>query len=50
MGNFVFVIDTNKKNLNPVHSARARELLTKGKAAVFRAYPFVIILHHAVEA
>ncbi len=50
MENFVFVIDTNKKPLNPVHPARARELLTQGKAAVFRTYPFVIILHDAVEA
>lgn len=50
MENFVFVIDTNKKTLNPVHPARARELLTQGKAAVFRTYPFVIILRHAVDA
>lgn len=50
MENFVFVIDTNKKPLNPVHPARARELLTQGKASVFRTYPFVIILHHAVDA
>jgi 5-methylcytosine-specific restriction endonuclease McrA len=50
MENYVFVIDTNKKPLNPVHPARARELLTQDKASVFRAYPFVIILHHAVDA
>jgi 5-methylcytosine-specific restriction endonuclease McrA len=49
MENYVFVIDTNKKPLNPVHPARARELLTQGKAAVFRTYPFVIILRHAVD-
>ena len=28
----------------PCHQARARELLTKGKAAVFRQAPFTIIL------
>ncbi len=50
MENYVFVIDTNKKPLNPVHPARARELLTQSKAAVFRNYPFVIILRYAVEA
>lgn len=44
MENYVFVIDTNKKPLNPVHPAPAKELLTQGKAAVFRTYPFVIIL------
>lgn len=45
----VFVIDTIKQVLNPVHPARARLLLTKGKAAVFRRYPFTIILKHEVE-
>ncbi|MGL5065864.1 MAG: RNA-guided endonuclease IscB, partial [Microcoleus sp.] len=40
----VFVIDTNKRPLNPIHSARARQLLTNGKAAVFRRFPFTIIL------
>ena len=41
--NVVFVLDTNKKPCNPVHPARARKLLTEGKAAVFRRYPFTII-------
>ena len=40
----VFVLDKNKKALAPCHPARARELLTKKKAAVFRRYPFTIIL------
>ena len=40
----VFVLDTNRKPLDPCHPARARELLKKGKAAVFRRYPFTIIL------
>ena len=46
--NYVFVLDTNKQPLDPIPPARARELLTKQKAAVFRMYPFTIILKHAV--
>ncbi len=40
----VFVVDTYEKPLNPVHPGRARVLLKQGKAAVFRRYPFIIIL------
>jgi 5-methylcytosine-specific restriction endonuclease McrA len=40
----VFVLDKNKKPLMPCHPARARELLDKQKAAVFRLAPFTIIL------
>ena len=40
----VFVLDTNKQTLNPVHPGRARILLKAGKAAVYRMYPFTIIL------
>jgi len=40
----VLVLDKNKKSLMPCHSARARQLLKQGKAAVFRQYPFTIIL------
>jgi len=40
----VFVLDRNKQPLMPCHPARARELLDKGKAAVYRQYPFTIIL------
>ncbi len=40
----VFVIDKNKKPLMPCNPARARHLLKSGKAAVFRRYPFTIIL------
>ncbi|MUG95374.1 HNH endonuclease [Scytonema sp. UIC 10036] len=43
----VFVIDTNKKPLNPIHSAQARQLLRNGKAAVFKRFPFTIILKEA---
>jgi 5-methylcytosine-specific restriction endonuclease McrA len=48
---FVFVLDKNKKPLNPTHPARARRLLKSGKASVFRRYPFTIVLHNReVEA
>ena len=50
MSNFVFVIDTNHKPLSPCKPGMARSLLKAGKAAVFRRYPFTIILHKAVEA
>ena len=40
----VFVVDANKQPLTPVHPGRARVLLTQRKAAVFRRYPFTIIL------
>lgn len=49
MQNYVFVIDQSKQPLNPVPPARARELLKKGKAAVFRLYPFTLILKHSVD-
>lgn len=44
----VFVLDTNKQPLDPVHPGRARMLLSQGKAAVFRRYPFTIILKQSV--
>src|SRR5690242_2411732 len=46
----VFVIDTNKQPLNPVHPGRARILLSTGRAAIFRRYPFTIILKQVVES
>lgn len=45
----VFVLDTNKQPLNPVHPGRARIFLAQGKAAVYRRYPFTLILKVAVE-
>jgi 5-methylcytosine-specific restriction endonuclease McrA len=42
---FVFVLDKNKKPLDPTHPARARRLLRAGRASVFKRYPFTIILH-----
>src|SRR5258707_98761 len=45
----VFVVDANHQPLNPVHPGRARLLLKAGKAAVYRRYPFTLILKTAVE-
>ncbi|EFH85150.1 RNA-guided endonuclease IscB [Ktedonobacter racemifer] len=45
----VFVIDSDYKPLNPVHPGHARRLLRQGKAAVFRRYPFTIVLKRVVE-
>ncbi|WP_414527792.1 RNA-guided endonuclease IscB [Nodularia chucula] len=39
-----FVLDTEKTPLDPVHPAKARQLLRNGKAAIFRRFPFTIIL------
>jgi len=44
----VFVLDKNLKPLDPCHQARARELLDKGRAKVFRRYPFTIVLQDRV--
>lgn len=45
----VFVIDTDQHPLTPVHPGRARLLLKGGKAAVYRRYPFTLILKKKVE-
>lgn len=45
----VFVIDTHKKPLDPLHPGRARLLLKQGKAAVFRRFPFTLILKGEVQ-
>ena len=47
MQNRVFVLATDKTPLMPCHQARARELMREGKAAVFRRYPFTIILRQS---
>jgi len=49
MSNFVFVLDTNHKPLNPCKPGVARSLLKAGKAAVFRRFPFTIILKKEVK-
>jgi 5-methylcytosine-specific restriction endonuclease McrA len=45
MSNYTLVLDTNKQPLSPCHPSVARKLLDSGKAAVFRMYPFTIILN-----
>lgn len=50
MSNFVFVLDTNRKPLSPCKPGIARSLLNAEKAAVYRRFPFTIILKKAVEA
>lgn len=40
----IFVLDTKKRPLNPIHSAQARQLLRNKKAAIYRRFPFTIIL------
>jgi hypothetical protein len=49
MSNHAFVLDTNKKPLNPCQPGVARGLLKTGKARVFRRFPFTIILNKPVE-
>lgn len=46
----VFVLDTHKHPLAPVHPGQARLLLKQGKAAVFKRYPFTLILKRAIPA
>ncbi len=41
----VFVLDRHRQPLDPCHPARARELLRDGRAAVWRRFPFTIIVH-----
>lgn len=40
----VFVLNYDKTPLSPCHQAVARKLLKQGKAAVYKKYPFTIIL------
>lgn len=50
MSNFVFVVDTKGQQLNPVPPGQARRLLTQQKAAIYRRYPFTIVLKYTVSA
>lgn len=45
----VFVLDTNKHPLNPIHPGQARLLLKQGRAAVLKRYPFTLVLKTSVE-
>lgn len=49
MSNYVFVLDTNKNPLAPCKPGVARSLLKADKAAIFRQYPFTIILKKEVS-
>ncbi|HBS67674.1 MAG TPA: HNH endonuclease [Cyanobacteria bacterium UBA9226] len=49
MSNFIFVLDTNYQQLNPIPPGQARRLLKQGQAAIYRHYPFTIILKHKVS-
>ena len=49
MSNFVFLIDANKTPMNPIHPSHAKKLLNSGIAAVFRQYPFTLIMNRVVE-
>jgi 5-methylcytosine-specific restriction endonuclease McrA len=44
MSNYVFVLDTDYVPQTPVHPAVARNMLTAQTAAVFKRFPFTIIL------
>ena len=46
----VFVLDRDRKPLDPCHPARARELLRTGRASVCRRFPLTIILHDRTRA
>lgn len=46
---YVCVVDTDRKPLRPVHPGRARLLLTQGKAAVLKRYPFTLVLKTRVQ-
>ena len=49
MSNYVMVCDSRRRPLMPCHPARARELLSKGKAAVLKYFPFTIVLKYEVK-
>jgi hypothetical protein len=50
ISNQIFVLDTNHKPLTPCTAGMARSLLKAGRAAVFRQFPFTIILKKEVAA
>ncbi|MDJ0620219.1 MAG: RNA-guided endonuclease IscB [Calothrix sp. MO_192.B10] len=49
MQNYVFLVDSNKQPLNLIKPKQARRLLDLGKAAVFRQYPFTLILKTRID-
>jgi hypothetical protein len=46
----VFVLNHDKKPLSPCKPERARKLLEAGRAAVYRIYPFTLIMNGQVDA
>ena len=48
MSNYTFVLNQDKQPLNPIHPAAARKLLAQCQAAIFRRFPFTIILKEQV--
>jgi len=46
----VFVLATDRTPLDPTTLHRADQLLNRGRASVFRKYPFTIILHDRTAA
>ncbi len=45
----VFLLDSQRNPLDPIHPGWARRLLSSGQAAVLRRYPFTLILKKSVE-
>ncbi|XHR82161.1 MAG: RNA-guided endonuclease IscB [Gloeotrichia echinulata GP01] len=45
----IFVLNIEKRPVDPIHPARARQLLRNKKAAIFRRFPFTIILIRAAS-
>ncbi|MDJ0679835.1 MAG: RNA-guided endonuclease IscB [Xenococcaceae cyanobacterium MO_167.B52] len=48
--NYVLVLDTNKTSLTPCKPSMAKKLLNANKAAVYRRFPFTIILKKRCSA
>ena len=46
----VLVVDHERRPCAPVHPGRARHLLTRGRAAVLRRYPFTLLLQAGERA
>lgn len=47
--NYVFQLSRDRQPLDLIHPARARELQKKGKAAVIRRYPYVLIRNSQID-
>jgi 5-methylcytosine-specific restriction endonuclease McrA len=45
----VFLVDSQRKPLDPIHPGWARRLLSTGRAVVLRRYPFTIMLKKPIE-